>query len=204
LKGTSIHKVQPRFAIFGGLGAASSGAASATPASAGQRKLQHIDPGLLSVAADGSHFAITLARALVLDDNYRVIGRVGKGSELLAKFDEVQTDIEDVPEQPMTIDQCGTTDHRGLNETLSQAAAGGSSASDAAAVTRGHLADASASVMDALAQGLKRKPAAAAAAPAGKGPASAKAASKKRTGMMGALPDEEDDDSDVDSAGDAA
>ena len=138
------------------------------------------------MSADGTHFAITIARALALDGGYRVIGRVGKGSELLDQFNDMLTGLQDEPEQPVTIAQCGTTDHRGRNESLSQARDGGASTSDAAAVMRGNVAEASSGVLDALAQGLKRKPGAAGAA----------AEAKKRTKGMGMLDEDEDDDDD--------
>ena len=189
LKDTRIHKVQPKFAIFGGI-SASGGAIPISAAANSQRKLQHVDPGLLSVSLDGSHFAITLARALALDSSYKVIGRIGKGSEILEKFDDVLTDIEDAPEQSLVIAQCGTTDHRGLNETLSQAAAG-ESTSDVAATARGNMAEASAGMMDALAQGLKRKP--------GLVAQGSKSLHGKRRKGMGALSDD-DSDSDSDSS----
>ena len=155
IKGTAVHEVQPQFAIFAGR-LAGANVAPVPPASLQKRPLHHSEAGLLSVAHDGTHFAVTLARALPLDAHYKVIGRVGKGSEVLAQLNGIVSDTEGAPEHPITVSQCGTTDHRGNNESLS--AAGATSASAAAENMRGNLAGASAGVADALAAGLKRKP----------------------------------------------
>jgi cyclophilin family peptidyl-prolyl cis-trans isomerase len=155
VKGTDVHKLQPRFAAFGGRLPA---AAAVPTSSCSNNRLQHSESGLLSVHRDGTHFALTLGRALALDSTYTVIGRVGKGADILSLLNEIPTDIVDVPEDQVTICQCGTTDHRGLNESLSAAVAGANvSAGDAAAAAKGAMAQAAAGVKDALAQGLKRK-----------------------------------------------
>jgi cyclophilin family peptidyl-prolyl cis-trans isomerase len=194
LKGASIHKVQPQFAIFGGLTVPHSTVAR-QPCRL-NNMLQHIESGVLSVHKDGSHFAITLSRALALDANYLVIGRVGKGTKLLSDFNNIQTDFEDAPESPLTVVLCGTTDHRGLNDTLSGPSAGGASSGGAVAAMRGTLAAASAGVMNALAQGLKRKQHAAGNC---RSMAEAGGAAKKIKGLaMGMLSDDEDDESDSD------
>lgn len=192
LKGSSIHKLQPHFAVFGGLLPAS---AAVVPSTSRPNRLQHTEAGLLSVHKDGSHFALTLGRALVLDANYAIVGRVGKGAEVLSDLNDITTDIEDAPEVPLIVATCGTTDHRGRNEVFSAAQAGGASTSDAEAAAKGGMTDAAAGAKDAVADALKRK----AASTGGK--AGGKVAAKRRKGRgMGALSDDEDED-DSDSGG---
>jgi cyclophilin family peptidyl-prolyl cis-trans isomerase len=151
IKGTQVHKIQPQFAAFGGL--LSGGRPEVS--SSKQNNLQHVDPGLLSVHKDGSHFALSLGRALALDSNYKVIGRIGKGSEVLAKLNDVPCDLQESPEVPIFIRQCGTTNHLGLNETFSSAKSDACPHSASAAAAE-DLKAASKGVMDALKQGLKR------------------------------------------------
>jgi cyclophilin family peptidyl-prolyl cis-trans isomerase len=188
LKGTSIHKLQRHFAAFGGL---SSRTAAAT-ASSTRSNLQHIDPGLLSVHKDGSHFAITLGRALKLDDDYCVIGRTGKGLEVLDKLsDDVTMDREEAPEVPLVIAQCGTTDHRGMNETLSAAAGtSGGAAADAIEAAKEQSQHVSAGVAEALLEGLKKR---AIATPA---PGLDALRQKKQKQSIAGLSDSDSDESD--------
>jgi cyclophilin family peptidyl-prolyl cis-trans isomerase len=187
LKGTCIHKLQPHFAAYGGLSAQT---AAATPSST-RSNLQHIDPGLLSVHKDGSHFALTLGRALVLDKYYCLIGRVGKGKEVIERLSDVPTDPLEAPSVPLTIVQCGTTDHRGLNETLS-AAAGTSGAAAAGAIetAREQAQHVVAGVADALKEGLKRRTPAQA-------PSTAPAKKTRKESIPG-LSDSDSDESDGD------
>lgn len=117
-------------------------------------KLQHVDPGLLSVSADGSHFALTMRRALPLDDGYKVIGRVSKGMEFLTALNDVDVDAEEKPEIPICIDQCGLTNHKGENETFSTA--GGNLGKNLSQGTRDGLEAASQQAQNALKDGLKR------------------------------------------------
>ena len=190
LKGSSIHKLQPHFAAFGGLLPAS---AAIAPSTSRPNRLQHTEAGLLSVHKDGSHFALTLARALVLDANYSIVGRVGKGADVLTGLSDIATDIEDAPEGPLTVATCGTTDHRGRNEVFSAAEASGASASDAAAAAKGGMTDVAAGAMDAVAEALKRK------AVGKRGTTGGGAAAKRRKGRgtgMGALSDEDESGSD--------
>jgi cyclophilin family peptidyl-prolyl cis-trans isomerase len=155
VKGTNVHKLQRSFAAFGG----QLSPAAAMPTNRGSKnQLQHTDSGLLSVHQDGTHFALTLGRALALDNTYVVIGRVGKGIDVLSSLNDIPTDICDAPDDKITISQCGTSDHRGLNESLSAGVSGATvSVGDAAAAAKGAMAEAAAGVKDALAQGLKRK-----------------------------------------------
>lgn len=150
IKGTVIEKVHTRFAALGGRSQRAS--AESFSASHGN-KLQHSDPGLVSVHQDGSHFALTLGRALALDENYTVVGRVGKGLDVLEKLNDVETDAEGEPDEAIVITQCGTTDHMGKNEVLGTA---NTKALDVESAKQG-IAGASAQVKDALKQGLKRE-----------------------------------------------
>jgi hypothetical protein len=115
-------------------------------------RLQHVDPGLVSVHRDGSHFALTLGRALALDEDYVVVGRVGKGFDVLEKLNDVETSLEGEPDTQILISQCGTTDHMGKNEVFGEDAR----TSDMDSARKG-LAGASEQVQVALRLGLKRE-----------------------------------------------
>lgn len=152
LKGSCIHKLQPRFAAFGGK---APGAVDARIKHQGPR-LQHSDAGLLSIAADGEHFALTLGRALQLDSAYHIIGRVGLGTDVLEKLSDVVTGPDDEPEPALRVVQCGVTDHKGSFETLSVVNAAPATAAEAASNAQRDLRGARASVASALQQGLQR------------------------------------------------
>ena len=188
LKGTAIHKLQPQFAVFGGVLASQK---EVTTAVIGSKKLQHVEAGLLSVHQDGSHFAITLGRALALDSDYIVIGRVGKGTHVLMRFNDVETDIEDAPEGALTIAACGTTDHKGQNDTISSVNAASTSQHAAGEAAREGVAAASSAVLCAVAAGLKRKG----------GAGDARGAKSRKGARMGML---SDDDGDSDNGSDGS
>ena len=151
IKNTVIEKVQINFAAFGGTCPHTRPESVSVPQN---HKLQHVDPGLLSVSSDGSHFAITLRRALPLDAGYKVIGRVSKGMEVLTVLNDVAVDSEEKPDVSICIEQCGLTNHKGENETLS--AAGSSLGTDLGKGARDGLQAASQQVQNALRDGLKR------------------------------------------------
>lgn len=176
IKGTQIHKVQANFAVFGGL---SDRASAESFSAANSSSLQHVDPGVLSVHGDGSHFALTLGRALPLDESYRVIGRVGTGMGILEKLGNVETSIEDDPVVPVNIVQCGISDYKGTGEVFG--AVVNSREQDTANARKGIQA-AAVGVKSALQDGLKRPR-----------PEPAGAAGRKKK-LMGELSSSEDDD----------
>lgn len=143
--------MQLNFAAFGGTCPNTRAESISIPQN---HRLQHVDPGLLSVSGDGSHFALTLRRALPLDDGYKVIGRVSKGMEVLTALNGVDVDAEEKPEIPISIDQCGLTNHKGENETFSTA--GSNLGKDLGQGARDGLEAASQQVQNALQDGLKR------------------------------------------------
>lgn len=151
IKNTRIDKIQRNYAAFGGACPRSQADAVTIPSN---HKLQHVDPGLLSVSKDGSHFALTLRRALPLDDGYRVIGRVAKGMDVLTSLNDVDVNGEERPDVPILIEQCGLTNHKGENETFS--AAGTDLGQDLNQGARDGLQSASQRVQSAVKDGLKR------------------------------------------------
>jgi cyclophilin family peptidyl-prolyl cis-trans isomerase len=151
IKGTRIHKVQgPHFAVFGGL---SDKASAESFIAASHSPFQHADPGLLSVHEDGSHFALTLGRALLLDDSYRVIGRVGTGFDVLQKLGTVETSIHDDPVVPVNIIQSGSSDYKGTGEVFGAVL---NTRENDAADTKKQIQEASVGAKEALQDGLKR------------------------------------------------
>eukprot|EP00892_Ulva_mutabilis_P009963 jgi/Ulvmu1/7339/UM035_0128.1 len=151
IKNTHIDKVQINFAAFGGTCPHTRAESIGAPQN---HRLQHVDPGLLSVSKDGSHFALTLRRALPLDDHYKIIGRVSKGMDVLDVLNNVDVDPEEKPDTPICIEQCGMTNHKGENEEVS--AAGNALGADLSKGARDVLNTASMKVQDALKDGLKR------------------------------------------------
>jgi len=151
IRNTHIDQVQTNFAAYGGTCPHTRAESICIPQN---HALQHVDPGLLSVCKDGSHFAVTLRRALPLDDNYKVIGRLSKGIEVLEELNDVDVDSEEKPDVPILIEQCGLTNHKGENERFSTA--GSELGNDLGKGARDVLNAASQKVQDALKDGLKR------------------------------------------------
>ena len=176
MKGTIFHKVQVNFAVFGGMSDRASAESFKAASSGG---FQHVDPGLLSVHEDGSHFALTLGRALALDKRYRVIGRVGTGMGVLAKLGDCEVSIDDDPVVPIQIVQSGLSDYKGTGEVFGAVNSRGEDTVDA----HKGLLEASVGVKNALQDGLKRS----CPEPAAAGPS----VRKKRA--MGELSSDEDD-----------
>lgn len=158
-----------------------------TIAASTSSKLQHTEAGILSVSRDGQEFTITLGRALQLDADNVVIGRMVNPAAFVDLVNEVDTDPEDGPMRPLVITQCGATDHKGTFETLSQAAAPKTGAEASASMAR-DLEGARTNLASALQQGLKRK-----------APATAQQPAVKKGMLALALPDESSDDSDEDA-----
>lgn len=185
LKGTRIHKLLPSFAIFGGKADRQADHTVLAAANAGSR-LQHVEAGVLSVSRDGQEFAISLGRALQLDHDNLVIGRMVSAAAFVEKMNAIETDPEDAPAQSLLIAQCGTTDHKGTFETLSEATGPQTGAEATASMAR-DLEGSRANLASALQQGLKRQ-----------GPPKAKQPAGKRRMLDVALPDESSDDSEED------
>lgn len=184
VKGTTIFKVQPNFAVFGGQ---SNRASAESFSAASSSAFQHVDPGLLSVHEDGSHFALTIGRALPLDKEYRVIGRVGTGMDVLEKLGDVETSIDDDPVVPINIVQSGLSDYKGTGEVFGAV----NTREQDTAETQKELLHASVGAKSALQDGLKRsRPEPVAAATAGP------SVRKKRA--MGELSSDEDDEEEED------
>lgn len=80
--------------------------------------LHHTGKGEISLSHDGSHFVITLTRAIQLDANYQVIGRLCYGDACLAKIGYVDVDNKCKPVQAIEIRECGNCSHSDLNDVL--------------------------------------------------------------------------------------
>lgn len=160
-------------------------ASSESFTAAGNSAFQHVDPGLLSVHQDGSHFALTLGRALLLDEEYRVIGRVGTGMDVLEKLGDCEVSIDDDPVVPINIVQSGLSDYKGTGEVFG---AVNTREQDTADTQKG-LIEASVGVKSALQDGLKRS----CPEPAAAGPSVRK---KRAMGELSSDEEEDDDDGD--------
>mmetsp|Transcript_38722 Transcript_38722/g.99021 ORF Transcript_38722/g.99021 Transcript_38722/m.99021 type:complete len:301 (-) Transcript_38722:109-1011(-) len=120
LKGTSIHRIQSGYALFGG-----KDTKSKTPTSSmrSDSRLKHAVFGAVSIAMDGSEFAIALGRSLKLDETHQVVGRVSDGLEVLEKLDDMITsEVDDSPLRPVVISRCGTCDAHGTHDSFDDSA----------------------------------------------------------------------------------
>lgn len=178
LKGSKIHKIQSGFAIFGG-----KDSKSKTPASSmrSDRRLRHAVVGAVSLAMDGSEFAISLGRTLKLDETHQVVGRVFQGQEVLERLENMAVSaVDDSPLRSVTISRCGACDANGTFDSLDDAGPSTEKLSrkETAAMLENEAEATKEAVRDAVLSGLnKRKGEAATGQPSG----------KLKKGMMGGV-----------------
>jgi len=80
--------------------------------------LRHTSKGKLSLSHDGLQFAITLTRAIQLDKNYQVIGRLCHGEDCLVKIGNINVNNKYKPAQDIKIRKCGNCNHLDLIDVL--------------------------------------------------------------------------------------
>lgn len=68
---------------------------------------RHAHAGVLSLAAEGSQFTVTLGEAKFFDGKNVVIGQVTSGMDVLKEIARVPTDLNSRPRIPITITACG-------------------------------------------------------------------------------------------------
>jgi len=78
--------------------------------------LRHVDGGLVSISRNGNGYAICMSRALHLDATHQVVGKVTKGLDVLDTICSFMTKADDSPVQMIQIENCGTTDYKGIVE----------------------------------------------------------------------------------------
>lgn len=180
LQGALFHKLLAGFGLFGGK-------SSAALFPGGQQvpsnsKLKTTIVGAVSVSRDGSDFAISLNRALKLDDTHQVVGRVSKGLDVLELLGDVPCGPDDSPLMRLKIAKCGPTNAEGTHESLDESRAK-ETPEEAAARLKQQSADTRSAVMDALQEGMGHKRS---AAEAGIGPSSSAAAAAAAGGEAAA------------------
>ncbi|DBA78433.1 TPA: hypothetical protein ACH3X2_007927 [Trebouxia sp. C0005] len=214
-KNTSIHKLIPDLAAFGGLSRGYKQHSSTKLKQNG--KLHHSQKGALSISLTGAEFAITFAKAITLDSSHQespgsmlqqqagcashklglaVVGRVHVGMDILDKLNNTQVDFKDKPAVPVTISSCGLTDAQGTHESVEETAAALAKETEtpeqAAARLQADAASVKDALQDALQAGLGQKRKA-------EEPTKPAAIGKRR--YLDALDDASDFDSDSDDAG---
>ncbi|DBB00846.1 TPA: hypothetical protein ACH3X1_000769 [Trebouxia sp. C0004] len=206
-KNTSIYKLIPDLAAFGGLSQGYKQHSSTKLKQGG--KLHHSQKGALSISLTGAEFAITFAKALTLDSSHQespgcaviapahmVVGRVHVGMDILDKLNNTEIDFKDKPVVAITISSCGLTDAQGTHETVEETAAALAKETETPEQAAARLQADAASVKDALQDALQ----------AGLGQ-KRKAEEPTKTAAMGkrryldALDDASDSNSDSDDAG---
>lgn len=105
---TRVHKILKGLALFGGKSKKQEIMKFRVEPS-----LCHVDGCLLSVARDGLSYALTLARALHLDETYQVVGRVIRGAEVVDEICSMSAKADDSPVRQVEVSNCGTTDKDG-------------------------------------------------------------------------------------------
>ena len=113
LLNTRVHKILRGLAIQGGRRDARGGERIQIRR---ELSLRHVDKGLLSLGLDGKTYCLTLAKALTLDEEYQVIGKIIKGIEVLETLCELPTKADDSPSRAMEVVKCGITDAMGEEE----------------------------------------------------------------------------------------
>jgi len=108
---TRVHKVLKGLALFGG-----KSKKQETMKFRVEPSLCHVDGCLLSVARDGLSYALTLTRALHLDETYQVVGRVVRGEEVVDEICSMSAKADDSPVRQVEVSNCGTTDKNGTVE----------------------------------------------------------------------------------------
>eukprot|EP00879_Flechtneria_rotunda_P021777 GHRR01022963.1.p1 GENE.GHRR01022963.1~~GHRR01022963.1.p1 ORF type:complete len:234 (+),score=116.99 GHRR01022963.1:457-1158(+) len=119
-------------------------------------RLQHNVRGAVSVSREGSEVAITLGKAMTMDETHQVVGRVHLGQHILELLDDVPRSPADTPLMHVKITNCGRTDASGRHEPLDEPLAK-ESAEAAAARLKQESADTRSAVMEALQQGMSNK-----------------------------------------------
>lgn len=193
-KSTSVHKLIPDLAAFGGLSRGYKQHSSTKLKQNG--KLHHSQKGALSISLTGAEFAITFAKALTLDSSHQVVGRVHVGMDILDKLNNTEVDFKDKPVVPVTISSCGMTDAQGTHESVEETAAALAKETEtpeqAAARLQADAASVKDALQDALQAGLGQKRKA-------EEPTKPAAIGKRR--YLDALDDASDSNSDSDDAG---
>jgi cyclophilin family peptidyl-prolyl cis-trans isomerase len=113
--------------------------------------LRHVDGCVLSLARDGTGYAIVTARALHLDEKYQVIGRVRIGQEAVGAICSTPLRADDSPVDLIELVSNGTTDSTGEKEFDSNV--DGKSKGDPKEL----LAEVRRDLQSAIQMGLKRK-----------------------------------------------
>lgn len=116
--------------------------------------LRHVDKGLLSLGLDGKTYCLTLAKALTLDEEYQVIGKIVKGIEGLEMMCELPAKADDSPSRALEVVKCGITDVTGEKEFDT---CGRTSESDGNKNADALVEKAKRGVQDALRVGLSKK-----------------------------------------------
>ena len=144
--GTRIQKISKGLACFGQFQHQASSLMLKT-----EESLRHVDGCVLSVARDGTGYAIVTARALHLDEKYQVIGRVQIGQETVGAICSTPLRADDSPVDFVELISSGTTDSMGEKEFDSKV--GGKSKADSKEL----LAEVRRDLQLAIEVGLKRK-----------------------------------------------
>ena len=177
----------PNFAIYGGDARGAAGASSSSSSSLSMPRnsdLRHTEAGVLSLSTDGRVFAISLSRALKLDEEHQVVGRLCEGRDTLELLCDLRcSSVTEKPSDRIQIVRCGGCSHLGAPDGEGGSGGGGSDGR----LTKESLEEASArtrdAVMEAVQAGLrtktlkrKKEEEVAAPAPGGAGPSSSSAA----------------------------
>ncbi|CAD7698746.1 unnamed protein product [Ostreobium quekettii] len=120
LKGSRCHKLQPHFAAYFRKTRENWPVGRET-------KLQHVDSGCISIAVTNDEMVLSLGVARALDNTHQVIGRVVLGHEVLSTLNDVPTNQNDVPVQPIAILDCGPTNMSGTHDSFAASTPGSSS-----------------------------------------------------------------------------
>ncbi|PSC70113.1 peptidyl-prolyl cis-trans isomerase H isoform A [Micractinium conductrix] len=155
-KGTAIHRLVKDMAAVGGRSRSYREGVHMKK----YTQLRHSEEGLVSISLQGDEFAITLGRALGMDDTHQVVGRLCGGLQLLGLLNSMKSDVNDAPQHRLRIARCGFTDAAGTLEDFDEAgaSAGGNkkeTAEEGAAQVRLEAAKARESVRQALQTGLE-------------------------------------------------
>lgn len=108
---TKVHKVLSGLAVYGG-----ERRGGELMRIKQEETLRHVDGGLVSVSLDGGSYALTIARALHMDEDYQVVGRVRHGEATVRNMADVPVKADDSPVKLLHIVKCGVCDDTGTEE----------------------------------------------------------------------------------------